>query len=94
MMIVRPTIVLAAVALLTAIASPALADPREVLLFAGRSGQKPGDANFALVRETPLLEEAIVHVVARVVRTYWGGDHSLFLGQVEYARYGEGRPLR
>jgi CRP-like cAMP-binding protein len=32
-------------------------------------------------------------VVARVVRSYWGGDHSLFLGQVEYARYGEGRPL-
>jgi CRP-like cAMP-binding protein len=27
------------------------------------------------------------------VRSYWGGDHSLFLGQVEYARYGEGRPL-
>ena len=62
-------------------------------LFAGRSGDKPGDAKFALVRETPLLEEAIVHVVARVVRTYWGGDHALFLGQVEYARYGEGRPL-
>jgi flavin reductase (DIM6/NTAB) family NADH-FMN oxidoreductase RutF len=62
-------------------------------LFAGRSDDKPGDASFALIRETPLLEEAIVHVVARVVRTYWGGDHSLFLGQVEYARYGEGRPL-
>jgi flavin reductase (DIM6/NTAB) family NADH-FMN oxidoreductase RutF len=62
-------------------------------LFAGRSGEKPGNAKFALVRETPLLEEAIVHVVARVVRTYWGGDHALFLGQVEYARYGEGRPL-
>jgi len=27
------------------------------------------------------------------VRSYWGGDHSLFLGQVEYARYGEGEPL-
>ena len=62
-------------------------------IFAGRTGDKPVEANFALVRETPLLEEAIVHVVARVVRTYWGGDHSLFLGQVEYARYGEGRPL-
>ena len=62
-------------------------------VFAGRTGDKPREADFALVRETPLLEEAIVHVVARVVRTYWGGDHSLFLGQVEYARYGEGRPL-
>jgi flavin reductase (DIM6/NTAB) family NADH-FMN oxidoreductase RutF len=62
-------------------------------VFAGRSGDKASEASFALVQETPLLEEAIVHVVARVVRTYWGGDHSLFLGQVEYARYGEGRPL-
>jgi CRP/FNR family transcriptional regulator len=27
------------------------------------------------------------------VRSYWGGDHSLFLGHVEYVRYGEGTPL-
>src|SRR5207247_749013 len=26
-------------------------------------------------------------------RSYWGGDHSLFIGQVEYARYGQGAPL-
>ena len=33
--------------------------------------------------------------LARLVRrvAYWGGDHSLFVGQVEYARYGEGQPL-
>jgi hypothetical protein len=31
--------------------------------------------------------------VARVARSYWGGDHSLFLGRVEYVRYGEGTPL-
>lgn len=48
---------------------------------------------FVAVRETPLIEGALAHVVARVCRTYWGGDHTLFLGQVEYARYGEGRPL-
>ena len=46
-----------------------------------------------LVHETPLVEGALAHLVARVVRSYWGGDHSLFLGQVEYARYGEGEPL-
>jgi CRP-like cAMP-binding protein len=45
------------------------------------------------VHETPLVEGALAHLVARVVRSYWGGDHSLFLGQVEFARYGEGRPL-
>ncbi len=45
------------------------------------------------MHETPLVEGALAHLVARIVRSYWGGDHSLFLGQVEFARYGEGRPL-
>jgi hypothetical protein len=55
-----------------------------------REGVEP---EFAVVRETPLVEGALAHLVARVVRSYWGGDHSLFLGHVEYARYGEGEPL-
>ncbi len=60
--------------------------------FAGRTsaGTEP---SFAFIHETPLVEGALAHVVARVVRSYWGGDHSLFLGQVAYARYGEGAPL-
>ena len=60
--------------------------------FAGRAagGVEP---EFAVVRDTPLVEGALAHFVARVVRSYWGGDHSLFLGHVEYARYGEGEPL-
>lgn len=63
--------------------------------FAGRSleGSETPDARFELVHETPLVEGALAHLVARVVRSYWGGDHSLFVGQVEFARYGEGRPL-
>ena len=51
------------------------------------------EPEFVVVRETPLVEGALAHLVARVVRTYWGGDHSLFLGHVEYARYEEGEPL-
>jgi flavin reductase (DIM6/NTAB) family NADH-FMN oxidoreductase RutF len=60
--------------------------------FAGRAtgGAEP---RFAMIHDTPLVEGALAHVVARVARSYWGGDHSLFLGQVEYARYGEGAPL-
>jgi len=60
--------------------------------FARRSadGVEP---EFVVVRDTPLVEGALAHIVARVVRSYWGGDHSLFLGHVEYARYGEGEPL-
>jgi len=61
--------------------------------FAGRSAEGTREPRFELVRETPLVEGALANLVARIVRSYWGGDHSLFLGQVEYARYGDGEPL-
>lgn len=61
--------------------------------FAGRAVEDATEPRFELVHDTPLVEGALAHLVARVVRSYWGGDHSLFLGQVEYARYGEGEPL-
>jgi flavin reductase (DIM6/NTAB) family NADH-FMN oxidoreductase RutF len=61
--------------------------------FAGRTSDGPEEVEFELVHETPLVRGALAHLVARVTRSYWGGDHSLFLGQVEYARYGEGQPL-
>ena len=61
--------------------------------FAGRPGEDLPEPRFALVRETPLVEGALAHFVARVERSYWGGDHSLFLGRVEYARQNEGTPL-
>jgi flavin reductase (DIM6/NTAB) family NADH-FMN oxidoreductase RutF len=61
--------------------------------FAGRAGEGSPEPQFELVHDTPLVEGALAHLVTRVVRSYWGGDHSLFLGQVEFARYGEGEPL-
>jgi flavin reductase (DIM6/NTAB) family NADH-FMN oxidoreductase RutF len=63
--------------------------------FAGRvSGDDPGpEPVFEIVNDTPLVQDALANLVARVVRSYWGGDHSLFLGQVEYVRYGDGQPL-
>ncbi len=61
--------------------------------FAGRASARSEEPRFEIVRDTPLVEGALAHLVARVVRSYWGGDHSLFLGQVEYVRYGEGEPL-
>lgn len=60
--------------------------------FAGRTAVGP-EPVFEIVHDTPLVEDALAHLVARVVRSYWGGDHSLFLGRVEYVRYGDGRPL-
>jgi flavin reductase (DIM6/NTAB) family NADH-FMN oxidoreductase RutF len=59
--------------------------------FAGRSTE--AEPRFQVVKETPLVEGALAHFVARVERSYWGGDHSLFLGRVEYARQNPGTPL-
>jgi flavin reductase (DIM6/NTAB) family NADH-FMN oxidoreductase RutF len=61
--------------------------------FAGRAREGTPEPLFEIVHDTPLVQGAIAHLVAKVVRSYWGGDHSLFLGQVEYARYAKGRPL-
>jgi hypothetical protein len=61
--------------------------------FAGRPGGTGPEPSFDVVRETPLVQGALAHLVARVTRSYWGGDHSLFLGHVEYAHYGTGSPL-
>jgi flavin reductase (DIM6/NTAB) family NADH-FMN oxidoreductase RutF len=61
--------------------------------FAGRPGDDLPTPRFDLVRETPLVDGALAHFVARVERSYWGGDHSLFLGRVEYARQNPGTPL-
>jgi flavin reductase (DIM6/NTAB) family NADH-FMN oxidoreductase RutF len=72
-----------------------LADEQRALSdrFAGRTGEGTEEVGFDVVHETPLVRGALAHLVARVVRSNWGGDHSLFVGQVEYARYGEGQPL-
>jgi flavin reductase (DIM6/NTAB) family NADH-FMN oxidoreductase RutF len=72
-----------------------LADEQRALSdrFAGRVAEGTEEVGFDLVHETPLVRGALAHLVARVVRSNWGGDHSLFVGQVEYARYGEGQPL-
>ena len=46
-------------------------------LFAGRTG-------------LPLIEGALAHLECRVVATFPGGDHSIFVGEVEHAAVGEG----
>src|ERR671910_131112 len=62
--------------------------------FAGRTNPNAPDPRFEIVHDTPLVKGALAHFVAKISRSYWGGDHSLFLGAVEYARYREdGQPL-
>ena len=62
--------------------------------FAGRASAAQAEPRFEVIHDTPLVDGALAHFVARISRSYWGGDHSLFLGAVEYARYKEdGQPL-
>ena len=62
--------------------------------FAGRPSGASVEPRFEIIHDTPLVEGALAHFVAKISRSYWGGDHSLFLGAVEYARYKEdGQPL-
>ena len=61
--------------------------------FAGRQGEDLPKPRFQLIRETPRVDGALAHCVARAERSYWGGDHSLFLGRAEYARQNAGTPL-
>ena len=41
----------------------------------------------------PLLSGAIAQFICRTVKQYDGGDHVIFLGEVEEYRYAEGEPL-
>ena len=62
--------------------------------FAGRAGDGAEEPSFEIVHETPLVEGSAAQFVSKVEKSYWGGDHSLFLGRVEFASYDEGaQPL-
>jgi flavin reductase (DIM6/NTAB) family NADH-FMN oxidoreductase RutF len=41
----------------------------------------------------PLLRDAVARLECRTVRRYWGGDHAIFVGQVEGGSRSEGEPL-
>ena len=60
--------------------------------FAGR----PDDTleiPFIRAHDMPLLDGAVAHLVARVVDAHAAGDHTLYIGQVEYLKWEDGRPL-
>lgn len=42
---------------------------------------------------SPLLDDVIAHVECVVQQCHSGGDHTIFVGQVEAARTAEGKPL-
>jgi flavin reductase (DIM6/NTAB) family NADH-FMN oxidoreductase RutF len=42
---------------------------------------------------TPILDGTIGHVECRIVHSYDGGDHTIYVGQIEAAAAGSGAPL-
>ena len=57
--------------------------------FAGRAGDGAPEPSFDMVHETPVVDGSAAQFVSKVEKSYWGGDHSLFLGRVEFACYDE-----
>jgi flavin reductase (DIM6/NTAB) family NADH-FMN oxidoreductase RutF len=71
-----------------------LAEHQESLArhFAGRP--QPGIADpFVWQHDMALVEGALAHLVCRVAEAHPAGDHTLFIGEVEYLDSAEGRPL-
>lgn len=60
--------------------------------FAGRPDDTL-DIPFIQQADMALLDGALAHLVARVVDAHEVGDHTLYIGQVEYLHYQDGRPL-
>lgn len=59
--------------------------------FAGRPAE--GRAQFVTVGGFPLLAGALAHLICRITERYPVGDHTLFVGQVEYLAWQDDRPL-
>jgi flavin reductase (DIM6/NTAB) family NADH-FMN oxidoreductase RutF len=71
-----------------------LSDDQEVL--SRHFGGRPMDGleiTFIHEQGAPLLKGAIAHIVAHVVDVHQAGDHTLFIGEVEYMHVGHGSPL-
>ncbi len=60
--------------------------------FAG-FGPEGMAVEFIRQHDMPLIDGALAHMVAKVVEMYPGGDHTLFMAEVEYVRYVEGEPI-
>lgn len=60
--------------------------------FAGRP-QHGLEIPFIWHAEMPLIERSVAHLVCRVIEAHLAGDHTLYIGQVEYLDYRDGAPL-
>ena len=51
------------------------------------------EVEFERREEYPVLPDALAYFVCRVVDAHPAGDHTLYIGQVEYLEYDEGEPV-
>jgi flavin reductase (DIM6/NTAB) family NADH-FMN oxidoreductase RutF len=62
--------------------------------FAGRpSGGTETDVAFIRKHDMPVLKGAAAYLVCRVHEAYAAGDHTLYIGLVEYLEMWDSRPL-
>lgn len=62
--------------------------------FATNSDDKLAAAEFSLSENgVPLLEHCLVNIECSLKESYVGGDHTIFVGQVESVRIRDGEPL-
>jgi flavin reductase (DIM6/NTAB) family NADH-FMN oxidoreductase RutF len=60
----------------------------------GEAGNRLGDVpHESGPHGAPLLSDCLVALECRLYATYEGGDHTIFLGEVESTRIGDGTPL-
>ncbi|CAA9380223.1 MAG: Nitrilotriacetate monooxygenase component B [uncultured Pyrinomonadaceae bacterium] len=45
------------------------------------------------IDDLPVLEDALANLECRLVNSHDGGDHTIFVGQIERATIGDGEPL-
>ncbi len=60
--------------------------------FAGRKVEGLA-VSFIRKHKMPVIDNAAAHLVTRVVEAHAAGDHTLYIGQVEFLEWREARPL-
>jgi flavin reductase (DIM6/NTAB) family NADH-FMN oxidoreductase RutF len=73
-----------------------LAEDQEVISrrFASRDPDRFSGVGYAIgATGAPLLDAALAHLECRKTQAYAGGDHTIFLGEVEGTATKEGKPL-
>jgi flavin reductase (DIM6/NTAB) family NADH-FMN oxidoreductase RutF len=61
--------------------------------FAGRPTGETESNPFTEENGFPLIRGALANLICRISAMHEAGDHTIFIGQVEYLDYAEGTPL-